>query len=188
MIRLITNQQVLTLAGSGNTSTIPTVGLGTVATLSEISSIAISKNGTQFYVLLYGGYVREMSCSVGYNFNYGSCIAFSTPNPTFSPTISPGINYVNNIIVKSFIGTGISGSMDGIASVVQLMSPLGMCMDNSGKYLYIPSFTAGTIRKTDISDGFTITLGNLLLLIFCLFVKSLDYYSWKLFFSRILCC
>ena len=173
MVRMITpNQQVSTLAGSGNTSSIATVGLGRLANLPDITDIAISQTGNKFYVLLYASYIQEISCAVGYNFSYGACITLPTFNPTSAPSQS-SLNYVSNIVINSFIGNGISGSIDGNSSVVEFVSPLGMCMDNNAEHLYISSnpnpSSNGTIRKTNISDGYTSTLGKLSIFYFCHF-------------------
>ena len=100
--------------------------------------------------------------------NSGFCYL---PNqiPTFNPTSSPTQlenNYVSNIIISEFVGNGVNGSTDGAASIVQFDRPFAMCMDNNAQYLYIPSYTAETIRRTSTSDGFTVTLGNFILLFF----------------------
>ena len=162
MVRIISpNQLVSTLAGSGNSSLIPTVGLGNFANIHQVTDVAISQNGSKFYVLLYSSYVRELSCSVGYNFSYGSCLPIPTFNSTYSPTTSElTVNYVSNIVINSFLGTGIAGTTDGAASVVKFNHPIGMCMDYTGEHLYTLSNTAGTVRKTNTSDGWTMKLGN----------------------------
>ena len=67
-------------------------------------------------------------------------------------------------MINSLLGSGISGSMDGIASVVQFNSPAGMCIDNTGQYLYIICNASGKIRKSNTTDGSTKTLCKFLFL------------------------
>ena len=85
MVRIIhKNQMVSTLAGSGSSTA--SLGTGKLAGLPQVASMAISPFGKRFYVLLFGSYIRELSCSGGYNFYNGACY---TQLPTFSPTLLP---------------------------------------------------------------------------------------------------
>ena len=87
MVRVIHhNQLVSTLAGSGSSTA--SLSTGKLSGLPEVSSIAISPIGRRFYVLLFGSYIREISCSVGYIFYNGACY---TQLPTFSPTLLPSL-------------------------------------------------------------------------------------------------
>ena len=90
---------------------------------------------------------------------------------------------MSNIVINSFLGTGSPGSVDGVASVVQFGHPHGMCIDNTGGSLYTTNPLAQNIRKTNTSDGSTISLRKFL---FSYVLIIDEYFSWNISVASLL--
>ena len=77
---------VSTLAGSGSATV--SNGIGKLAGLPSVASVAVTSGGSELFVMLVG-YIKQIGCSTGYNFTYGTCTSIPTAFPLGGPTSSP---------------------------------------------------------------------------------------------------
>lgn len=175
-IRKITSSGVVsTLAGNGTFLFAGTDGIGTAASFSSPSGIAIDSNGVLYVTDYYRSKIRRVTSTgvvttlagSGVDGNAdgtGSSASFDSPYGI--AVDSNGNSYVadsrnNKIrkisqggIVTTFAGSGIPGSTDAVGTAASFYFPTGIVIDSSGN-LYVADYANNKIRK--ISPGGVVT-------------------------------
>ena len=71
------------------------------------------------------------------------------------------VNYVSNIVVSTFLGSGTTGEVDGTGISVQLNSPDGLCIDSTNlNYLYVVDHVGLKIHKVEIDTAISTQVGT----------------------------
>jgi hypothetical protein len=117
---------------------------------------------------------------LGYYMSFGICIQSNitiiptispTYNPTFiptstptkSPTTSPTIIahiYSSNMQVTTIIGNGGTATVDGVGLSAQIYQPHQICIDNNRRIMYITSSGNLNVRRVNMTNFATSTIGN----------------------------
>jgi sugar lactone lactonase YvrE len=174
--KITTNGVVTTLAGS-------TYGyadnIGVLAKFDQPTGITVDTNGT-IYVADTGNHrIRKVTptgvvttlagSSLGYSNGSGTSARFNNPggivvapdgNIFITDTGNFRIRTVTPLgIVTTFAGSGSAGNLDGIGTVAQFWSPIGITMSTDGT-IYVADSGNHQIRKIDLDATVTTVAGN----------------------------
>ena len=103
-------------------------GTGNLAQFTNPYGIKSSSDGSIVLIADFTNQlIREITCTSGYNLSYGTCIKYE----------SLKVNYVSNIVVKTFAGAyGSTNLKSGVGTTVKFYGPSGLCIDPSNSNIF----------------------------------------------------
>ena len=125
--------------------------LGILSTFNYPFDIVSSMTGETVLITdYYNAVIRQISCTAGYYLSYGECLI----KPIYS------LEYVNNIIVSTFVGNHNYGNVDGTAKQVEFQYPQGLCINPNETFLVVVDKLNNTIHQIDMKTTFTARIGH----------------------------
>jgi hypothetical protein len=166
----VTTRAVTTLAVT-HWASVDVDGPAAGATFSRPTSVAVAPDGRVFFVASYAGTIKVIGTDIsrtistlvagGQGFRDGpgtgarlspqmgllwfnDGLIVSDPGNQRLRWVSPGAT-AGSTIVKTWAGSGVSGSDDGTGSTSSFQTPLGLWLGKDGD-IYVADGTAGTLR------------------------------------------
>ena len=150
-------------------------GVGNIAQFYSPYDVKSSPDGSIILVADYtNNLIRQITCTSGYNMSYGTCIKYDPLK----------VNYVSNIIVKTFAGVyGSTASASGVGNTTKFSGPSGLCIDPSNPNIfYVINYDGKGLHKLYYPSAVGIVListsRKFLSLFFMLNSNLMNRYKW----------